>query len=185
MIRKFIPVQVVTHNKDFDLGKVEFNLNTHFNNKPCCALWTCDFQEKLEDIGWIEWNLREYAGWDINKAFIRRCLYTLIPKKKDFKIYEISGLEDLKDIPYIKIHDENFFDYDELKQEGYDGLHITWEGSALGHTFGPAVSSEVMLQMNGFDCESTVWFNTDWIEEVKCVDPDFKSTFAKLASVYD
>ena len=184
MIREHIPVQVLTHNSDFALEKVEFDLNTHHNNKPNSALWTCDFQENITDIGWVEWNLREYAGWDINKAFIRSCLYTLIPKKKEFKVYEISKLEDLKDIPYIKMQGDNFFNYEELKQEGYDGLHITWEGASLGHSFGHVVRFEVTFMMNCFDCESTVWFNTDWIEEVKCVDPDFKSTFAKLADEY-
>lgn len=180
MIRTSIPLQVLTHDKDFALDKIEFSLETNpSNNKPYTALWTCDFQENVEDVGWINWNLNWF------KSYIKSNLYHLVPKNEKFNIYEISSLDDLTDIPYIEIYEERVFDYKKLKEEGYDGLHITQRGANLGHRYDGSVPFEVVNMMNGFDCESTVWFNTDWIEEVKCVDPDFKSTFAKLASVYD
>lgn len=41
-----------------------------------------------------------------------------------------------------------------------------------------------MILMNGFDCESTVWFNTDWIDHIECIDHHLLKTFARMGDAF-
>lgn len=146
--------QALVHNEDFDLSKVCFDLETTFINKPDKALWTSDWNNNINEIAWIQW-----ADWEDFR--IKDVLYKIIPKR-NVKVYEVTTRSDYyaKDLP--KTIQQSKIDYFKLQELGFDGFRVTQAGSWLGHNFTNGV-----LQLNGFDCESTVWFNIDWIKSIE------------------
>jgi hypothetical protein len=100
-------------------------------------------------------------------------LYMIIPKPST-NVYEINDIDDYLSDELIKLpEDENVFlkpliNYQAMANKGYDGIHFSRHAAALGHSFGfnEKLTWDVSLSLNSIDCESTVWFNTDWISSV-------------------
>ncbi len=130
---------------EFNLAKAEFDLTPWwFHGKPTKALWSSTFENGISD--WIKNRI-----W--NKCEVGNRFYLIRPKR-DVKVFEVLSKEDEAKVPL----DENgHIDYQSLANQGYDGLRTT-----SFTFFGP---------FDGWDCESTVWFNKDWIESVEEVFP--------------
>lgn len=153
-IINYINPQALVHNEDFDLSKVCFDLKTNFVNKPNKALWTSDWNDNINEIAWIQW-----ADWE--DFPIKDILYKIIPKR-NVKVYEVTTCSDYyaKDLPKTIQHSK--IDYFKLQELGFDGFRVTQAGACLGHS-----STNGVLQLSVFDCESTVWFNIDWIKSIE------------------
>lgn len=158
-ILKSVNLQAMVHYADFDLSKVCFDLNETFANKPRKALWTSDWNNNIEEIAWIEW-----AKWEDFQ--IKEFLYKVVPKEK-VKVYEVSSYEDYYSKKLPKTGNYKNINYVELQERGFDGFRVTRSGAWLGHNFG----DRGVLQLNAFDCESTVWFNTNWIKTIEKIMP--------------
>lgn len=179
-----MPIQAIVYGPDFDLSKVKFDLKTNHVDKPKSALWTSTFQDDLREIGWIKWNLWEDC------QLLKDCLYKVVPKE-GVRIYELNSEEDLTSCRLPKLDGpssiarffgfdkereltEGYIDYEALAKRGYDGLHVTWDAARLGHSFGNVDQKTIDL-LYCFDCESTVWFNTNWIDSIELVTTDLRS----------
>jgi hypothetical protein len=149
----------------FSIDKCWFNLETNGVNKPRHGLWTSTLKDNPADIGWIEW-----AYYNMPKK-IQNELYMLIPKPSA-NVYEIDSIDDYLSDELVKLPGDMFIkyyiDYLGMRKKGYDGIHFTERAAALGHSFGfdDVLTWNVSLALNSIDCESTVWFNTDWISSV-------------------
>ena len=151
----------------FSIDKCWFNLLPNGVNKPRHGLWTSTFKDNPSDIGWIEWCYYNMPEW------IQDELYMIIPKSSA-NVYEINDIDDYLSDELIKLpEDENVFlksqiNYQAMANKGYDGIHFSERAAALGHSFGfdDKLTWDVSLSLNSVDCESTVWFNTDWISSV-------------------
>ena len=183
MDRVEIPPQALVHISNLDISKAVFDLAIQsVNNKPKQALWTSDWKDNILVQGWINWNCFVYEGYSKN-ALLEECLYKVYPKK-EVKVFELATLEDLEKMPKIDIkevfNDEDvdfispfyskFFNYQALKDQGYDGFHITAE--AASHHSSLGLSS----LLYNFDCESSVWFHLDWIDHIELADGNLFKT---------
>lgn len=180
MVRNSMPIQSVVFGPDFSLDKVEFDLHTSDINKPKRAMWTSSYDPEWKSIGWIAWNLAEQTD------MLKDCLYRIVPKKR-VKVYEIDTVEDWLSARLPKIEKRNpiqrflfgrlttegFIDFVDLAKRGYDGVHVTHQGAMIGHDF--SANREAQRSLYSYDCESTVWFNTNWIKSVELVASDLKS----------
>lgn len=180
MVRHDMPIQSVVFGPDFDPSKARFNLKTAFNNKPEKAMWTSTFNPDVRKIEWIRWNLDE------GTTMLKSCLYRLIPKK-NLKVYEIDTVADwlsrrlpkiespsmLKEFFFGPALNAGYIDFEVLNKRGYDGVHFTSNAAALGHNC--EIDRKIMLALNSYDVESTVWFNTSWIDKVELVTDDLES----------
>lgn len=180
MVRHHMPVQSVVFGPDFDPSKAKFNLQTTFANKPERAMWTSTFNPNVRKIAWIKWNIEEDVG------MLQSCLYRIVPKPA-IKVYEIDTVGDwinrrlpkidtpsrLKQFLFGPILNAGFIDFEALKKRGYDGVHVTSNAAALGHNV--EIDRKIMLALNSYDVESTVWFNTTWIDKVELVTDNLAS----------
>ena len=182
MDRVEIPPQALVHINNLDIKQAVFNLTINsINNKPKQALWTSNWKDNILESGWIHWNCFVYEGYSKN-ALLENCLYKVYPKK-EVKVFELATLEDLEKMPkvdaqkafdgedeeYIPPFYSNFFNYKALKDQGYDGFHITAEAanhSGLG----------LNRLLYNFDCESSVWFHLDWIDYIETIDDNLFET---------
>ena len=133
----------------------------NFRNKPDYGIWTSTLIGE-DSSDWIEWARGEdfYSCDEFEAAII-------IPKET-VKVFHIAGMIDL-----IKISTANMqkpflgkypkaINFTNLMEEGYDGLHLTKEGSRnLRDLWFP----DEICGVNTWDCESTVWFNNSWFDE--------------------
>ena len=166
-----IPVQTIVLKEEFDITKPIFNLeNNEWINKPAKALWTSTFEENIKDISWIDW-----AEFNFPKI-LGNYLYKLYPKEST-KIYTINTPEDYFSDELIKFDGRegecprylrNLIDYKKMKDLGYNGIHFTWQGAALGHGFNN-FDNGLFHVLNSIDVESTVWFDTDWIDHTELI----------------
>ena len=78
--------------------------------------------------------------------------YKIIPKD-NLKIFEINNQEDLNFLPkqFDCFLDKNVIDFNIIAKL-FDGIHCI---------------NYVLPQLYGWDCESTVWFNTNWIKSIE------------------
>lgn len=171
-----IGIQLMTHNRDFKLYKVDFDLESIFINKPNEALWTSSLDKDNKYMSaWIEW-----ASYE--DFILKECLYKIVPKK-DIRIFEIDGIDDLVEISTERIPDDDVFgsfyqiDFRDLKHKGFDGVHLTTKGNLQLHN--PPLHRimignklRTIVGVNGWDCESSVWFNTEWIDDIVRVTDD-------------
>lgn len=145
MIADKINTQLLIHSSDFCISKVKFNF-TNSLNKPYKALWT----STLIDTNSSSWDL-----WcQINEFNVKnhRIKYKIIPKD-NLKIFEINNEEDLNFLPkiYDPIFNKNVIDFNIIAKL-FDGIHCI---------------NYILPQLYGWDCESTVWFNTNWIKSIE------------------
>lgn len=179
-----IPPQAIVWSSDFDLQKVKFDLKTNFADKPMQALWTSTYNDDFTKIGWIYWNLGQ--GGEL----LKDCLYKVTPKE-GVRIFEVDSESDLQSSRLPKVEKrpfvkrlfgidkerdtvEGFIDFSTLAKRGYDGLHVTANAARLGHAFG-LVDKKTIDSLYCYDCESTVWFNTNWIESIELITNDLRS----------
>lgn len=164
-----MPVQLM-FKSEFDIDKVSFNLAVRSTNKPTRALWTSSL---LDNGGsaWQDWCDAEdfpYCSGEHNK-------YILYPKK-DIRLIEFDMPEDFEDIPLCEgdwdygWYVRKYINFIELSKLGYDGFHVTDDGACRGKLF--PWMGDVMVEIANlgcYDCESTVCFNTDWIDKYERV----------------
>ena len=150
----------------FDINKCEFDLSPRGANKPSRALWTSTYKDNPSNIGWIEWCYYNMPNW------IEDELYLLIPKPET-NVYEINTIDDYLSEELIKlsVYDNPMgplINYQAMCNKGYDGIHFSSRAAALGHSFmfDDKLTWDVSLALNAIDCESTVWFNTNWVSSV-------------------
>ena len=154
-----IEYQCIVHVNDFNKEKVVFNLNPGVNGKPQSALWTSTLEGKLIDTGWISWcNANNFGIKGHNSVFF-------IKPKANINVFEIETLEDALSI--IKSSDSymGYIDYKKLAKD-FHGIHFTWTAVALGKVFNNQIPLYISSFLNIIDCESTVWFDSDWIDNV-------------------
>jgi hypothetical protein len=164
----------------FSIDRCMFNLHPRGVNKPQRALWTCTYTDNLSEIGWLEWCYYNQPDWIQNELY-------LITPKKEVKVYEITTLEDYKSDELIKLPNNDIFtsqyiDYEAMADKGYDGIHFSTYAASLGHAFTLFSDDEstmnISMALNPIDCESTVWFNTDWISSVELIVSNLKDTMS-------
>ncbi len=149
--------QLVATDREFDLALVETDLTERGDvQKPKKALWTSTFENGSSD--WCEWLLRE--EWYVNKHFF------LLKPRKDVRVLTIASREDGELIPR---DEKGYIDFFALAAEGWDGLRV------LANLTGFCFHADGSENLFGFwDVESTVWFNTDWVESVEEIElPEF------------
>ena len=151
-------LQALIHDKDFDLKKCQFDLTPHFNGKPKKALWTSTYIDKESISSWYLWCCME----DFE---LKDCLY-LIEPKSNIKVVELNDVEDLLDLPTVRVFNQVTLDFERIAKRGYFGIHLTKEGFWSIKDLSIYHLNSVVSSFWGWDCESTVWFNTDWINEI-------------------
>ncbi len=123
--------------------------------KPYGGIWASPVDS---DFGWKEWC--ELEGGD---AFIKRTQKSFKFKlKPDSKIYTIDSVYDLEELnkKFAILDDrkfESWFDYEKMKNSGYDGLFMTAQGERTTRL------ANTLVSFYGWDCESIVVFNKDCI----------------------
>ena len=157
----------ICRHGEFDISKFIFDLSTNYSNaKPRHAFWTSssyyDENSKARS-SWLDY-LESGDGVGL-EDFITDYRYIITPKK-DAKILYVDKPNDFTDI----------FGFDEMNyfkiREKYDGIHFS-EKLATAYRNG-SFWIGFINQMKTFmdliqliDVESTVWFNTDFIQEIK------------------
>jgi hypothetical protein len=134
-----------------------FNLFTNGVNKPTRAIWTSEYDEDLNNVGWIEW-----CKWN-EPQWLDGYLYMIYPKP-DIKVYEINDVDDYTSSELIKIDRPGmlYIDYQAMADKGYDGIHFTINAAMIGHT-----SGDYSMELYCIDCESTVWLTKNWWKDYK------------------
>ena len=144
-----------------------------FRKKPrhATGLWTSTWRESTQDSAWVAW-CQGTLGDPYEDSW-----FLLVPHK-DATLFVIDSLQDLRRLmntypyesrqaPRLKAmgspsHFYQGIDFMRLAQD-YDGLHLTERGNGRLHLSYP-------LDMNAWDCESTVWFH--WcFTDVRCIEP--------------
>lgn len=153
-----IRIQALIHDKDFNSDNCQFNLTSHFNGKPKKALWTSTYLNPEEISDWYLWCKEE-------EFELRDCLY-LIKPKENIKVLELNSIEDLVKLPTVRLFNQVILDFNLIAKRGYYGIHLTRYG--LSNIRGLSINypNSVISSFWSWDCESTVWFNTDWIERI-------------------
>ena len=155
-----LPIQALIHNKDFNLSNCKFDLIPQFNGKPKEALWTSTYLNSIEISDWYIWCKK-------GDFEIKDCLY-LIEPKEDTRVLKLNNVEDLVEFPTVRAFNQITLDFERIFKRGYSGITLTKEGlinikslSSLRRL------NSVVSSFWSWDCESTVWFNTDWIKSIK------------------
>lgn len=118
---------------------------------PGTGLWTSTWGEESRDSEWVECYRRLFGSPE------DLCWFLLTPEP-DARIYVIDSYHDLAGLIQCfplaqeRLSHPHFVGIDfERMSEAYDGLYLTLEGEARLHLSFP-------LDMNGWDCESCLWF---------------------------
>jgi hypothetical protein len=152
--------QVKVMKKEWKEDWNRFNLFTNGVNKPTRAIWTSEYDEDLNNVGWIEW-----CKWN-KPEWLDGYLYMIYPKP-GIKVYEINDVDDYTSSELVKLDRPGmlYIDYQAMADKGYDGIHFTFAASLLGHSF-MDIPINITTALNPIDCESTVWFNMNWVDRV-------------------
>lgn len=158
-------VQALIHDEDFNPDNCQFDLASHFNGKPKKALWTSAYLNLEEISDWYLWCRAE-------EFELRGCLY-LIEPKENIKLLELNSIEDLVELPTVRLFNQVILDFNLIAKRGYSGIHLT--GGLLfdirrNMIRRPSILVDSVAEsLYSWDCESTVWFNTDWINKLGLV----------------
>ena len=93
-------------------------------------------------------------------------LVLLSHQKKDINVFTIDNEENLisastrKCKNFITQSDVYMIDFWRLYKEGYSGVHVTENAAWSFHYSAPSN----LVNLNAWDCESTVWFDNTWID---------------------
>lgn len=157
------------------------NAAATFRKKPAygTGLWTSSWREETQDSDWVEWCRNNEFGepdkqsWYLLTPAIDARLYVVDSHVALVQLLKRFPLEHplFKEMRAVGIRDEHLIgiDFEQLAQE-YDGVHLTYEAAGSLHLSYP-------LDMNSWDCESTVWFrwvftSVEQIEAQKCMEVD-------------
>lgn len=120
-----------------------------WRNKPEGGLWTSSLQQGTS--AWEQWCLHNQPEW---LSGVTR--WRLLPELTA-RLLVVDGYHDLEALmaSYGRVMrsdlDLPVISFNALIGDGYDGLHLTEQGNAECHL-------SVPYDLNGWDCESTVWF---------------------------
>lgn len=154
---------IMKAGRKLDFSQAAFDLKCDERWKPNEAFWTSSVYFGKDDrkyhSAWTDWcEINDYlCNYDSDVAYI------LIPKKKT-KVLTINDGEDYDRLirDYITVKKtfdpryNEYLDFKKMQDNGYDGFHLTSNAAWQFH----------FHQFNSWDCESTAWFNVDWIKEV-------------------
>ena len=159
---------ICRHGK-FDISKFIFDLTTNPSNaKPRHAFWTSSIYYDADKprSAWLDY-LESADGGGL-EDFITDYRYIITPKK-DAKILYVDKPNDFTDI----------FGFDEMNyfkiREQYDGIHFSGKVAIAYRSsiywLGMLNQMKTFMDLLQFiDVESTVWFNTDIIQEIKPIE---------------
>ena len=161
MLVENFPLQVMLTNEPFNISKMHIcDLEEGMRNKPRKALWTSSLHLDRDGFlsDWEMWcDAESFGVWTHAAVFIPKTNLNVIsitsskedPQYEELKLKFPHFLEKKESRYDDSIHVR--FDYGELSDEGYDGVHIE---DPRSESTGPSFSI--------WDCESTVWLNTDF-----------------------
>ncbi len=145
--------QLTVWDDELVLEKVEFDLSQRFvypikisglptlPSKPRSALWTSTFKEETRTSEWTEWC--QFEDFHLGGRFF------LLRAKPETRLLTVRTEDDERHLPL----QDGQIDFAELADWGFDGLRtLRWRSDSL---------------FDRWSCESTAWFNTDWIESVE------------------
>ena len=177
--------EYITYGFDkFDKEKFKAEIETADLNdrkdKPANAWWGSPIDAKF---GWKEYCLSaKYGTCGKGTAYVPYVKW----KINNAKIYEIRNFEDLANIPVIKsagVYEDYSIDFNELKENGYDGIEICMDEYHFGHIgvdteevleIAPnltkeqaRIASDIEDMLNTWDCDSICIWNSDVIEIIE------------------
>jgi hypothetical protein len=153
---------MINLDREFNENEIVLDLESSIVNKPIMAMWSSTLYSCGVDkysSNWLDWCKIEMPKW------AKGYKYVFIPKS-DLKIYEIDTVEDYLSTKLKKTLDGKI-DYKNMKKHGYHAIHFTHRGAMLGH--GGTRDFELMMLLNGFDVESTVYLVNDWYKEYRLI----------------
>lgn len=152
-------VHAINNDTEFDISKIinykkgdKLSLAFGYSNKPQDCFWTSSLNDDSSD--WLDWcKFEEFESY--SQAVV-------ITPKKDVKIYVIDTIEDLIKVSnlYEGYSNPGRINFPSLLMAGYDGVQVTKDAAMNFHGY----SSKGIYDLNAWDCESTVWFNSKWID---------------------
>ncbi len=152
ILTKMPPQVFSTDNEEFEFRKIHGVATWAVPNKPSTGLWTSSVLNDSPFLSaWQEWCANNDYHCGIH-------YFTLIPKT-NLKVFEPDNLSDLRTIePELPILPPSI-DFAWYFHEGYDAFHVS--DRILN------MPADDIHPFHGWDCESTVWFNYDWIDCIK------------------
>lgn len=149
-----MPGQVFcTDRDDLLIGEKPIIGNQPVINKPTTGLWTSSVYSDSQYVSaWQEW----CSGSD----FPCGKHHFLIHPKQNIKVFEPTKFSDLR-LAENKMPAPlpPTIDFAWYAEQGYDGFHIS--------TSGLWIHKGLFYPFQTWDCESTCWFNYDWIDTVE------------------
>lgn len=137
--------------------------------KPIGGLWTSTWDQDEYSSRWVDWCLDAEYGDPLNKRWF------IVKPRQGLKLLIIDSLADLikliekypcKNNPLQ--HCKPVLDFEILAKE-YDAIHLTESGQIQTHLPSSLIDMK-MVDLYGWDCESTLWFR--WcFDEVKEIEP--------------
>lgn len=140
--------------------------------KPVGGLWTSTYDE-IYGSDWHQWCLSEDFCLDVDYS------YWVLNVKPSANIYVIDCYEDLEQL-YEQYPFEDYpalfflesfkqLDYEAISKD-YDGIHLTKRGEAETRFSTP-------LNLYGYDCECTLFFNWCFSQIEQLDKPNFKNDY--------
>lgn len=145
----------IAHALIEQVSPVENDPEGFYRQKPKYGFWTSTYREDTHDSAWVEWCS------DTNFGDVHNSNWFLLTPSPETRIYTIDSLQDLNQClqqyggyPYPELRKiwggMKFIDFERLAKE-YDCINLTERGNAQTHLSYPN-------NLNGWDCESTLWF---------------------------
>lgn len=150
--------QLFVHGEEPDPEKFDKVQNREAFWKPKGGLWTSTLDG--DSSAWIDWCKRE--RWGLSEGMGKFALYP----EDDVDVFVVDVYDDLEQLVEDYPRDIQFprplIDFEKMAED-YDGMQVTERGQAETR-FGK-------VNLYGWDCESTFWFNwcfedVDYLGEV-------------------
>ena len=157
MVIKNMPPQVFsTDSSEIEFFEPCVPSTSLASNKPTNGLWTATYRPNI---------ISEWVQWCRDNDFKCGKNHFLIIPKQDIQVFCPTDISDLKlldksDLPFPAI--VPLIDYGWYAEQ-YDGFH--YDGDAW--KFYVESNGMGLSYFHCWDCESTVWFNYNWIDSVK------------------
>lgn len=166
MLNEMPPQIFCTDNETFEFRQIKDIITWVVPNKPNTGLWTSSALTDSPFLSpWQEWCANNDYHCGVHH-------FSLIPKT-NLKVFEPDSLSDLRTIePELPILPPSI-DFAWYAREGYNGFHVSDRILNL--------PSDDIHPFHGWDCESTVWFNYDWISSIKKISciPRFSMLYSE------
>ena len=166
MLNEMPPQIFCTDNETFEFRQIKDIITWVVPNKPNTGLWTSSALTDSPFLSpWQEWCANNDYHCGVHH-------FSLIPKT-NLKVFDPDSLSELRTIePELPILPPSI-DFAWYAREGYDGFHVSDRILNL--------PSDAIHPFHGWDCESTVWFNYDWISSIKKISciPRFSMLYSE------